>query len=439
MTIEALTQKFVVQNIAVWTSDEVLENQDVVVEDGLISDILPTGQNFHDHLIFAPTDALIHPLGVDPQAHLRVPGQKQKETSQTGITAALRGGYGALLTMPNTLPVIDRPEICDQAMAEIRPWQTKLGVQVYLSAAMTLGQRGEEVVDGDALKNWGVKALTDDGKGLASDKLMNELFEISERTGLPLLQHAEFPGHGGVLAPGSTQKKLGVKPYFADPEVEMVRRDLSLLRQHPRARYHVLHVSSAQTIELVAQAKKEGLPVTCEVCPHHLLFTAEDIPENDSSFKMNPPLRSANDRLVLRQALDEGVIDFVSTDHAPHEAAVKTREFTSAAFGTTGLETALRALLYLNAEGFLSSRRVVETFSLAPAQFLGIENEIAFLARGQKFECAVVENKSQSFKVSNADLASLSHNSCFLGFPMPGKITRVYNRAGVFSFRTPLD
>ncbi len=430
--------KLLIKNCDLWTTSEVKVAQDIIVHDGKIVDIYPSsisnGENFHDHVVYEPKDALIHPLGVDPQAHLRVPGQSQKETAETGIKAALRGGYGALLTMPNTQPVIDTPEICDIAMKELKPWMDKLGVNVYLSAAMTVGQNGKMPVEGLSLKKWGVKALTDDGKGLASDELMEKLFQISEQTGLPLLQHAEFPGHGGVLAPGSVQKKLGVKPYFADPEVEMVKRDIALLRKHPKAHYHVLHVSSAQTIELVAQAKKEGLPITCEVCPHHLLFTTEDIRENDSSFKMNPPLRSANDRKVLQQGLDEGIIDFVSTDHAPHEASLKTREFTSAAFGTTGLETALRALLFLESENLLSKKRVVETFSHRPAMFLKIENEISQLSKGDFFHAVIVENKSKATKIEKADLASLSSNNCFLEFAMPGKITRVYNRKGQFDF-----
>lgn len=434
MKSESIPSRFVIQNTTIWSPNEVKEGMDVVVRDGVIQEIAKTGQNFQDSVILKPTNGLLMPLGVDAQAHLRVPGQPQKEIAMTGLKAALRGGYGALLTMPNTNPVIDSPEVCDLAARELRLPQEKTGVHVYLSAAMTMGQAGARAVDGQALQKWGVKALTDDGKGLASDQVMNQLFEISEQTGLPLLQHAEMPGHGGVLAPGPVQEKLGVKPYFADPEFEMVKRDIALLKKHKRAHYHVLHISSLKTVELVDQAKKEGLNITCEVCPHHLLFTVDDISESDSSYKMNPPLRSKEDRAVLQQALDAGVIDFVSTDHAPHEPAMKTTNFAAAAFGTTGLETALRVLLKLNHDGKLSEKRVVECFSHKPAVFLKIQSQIGEIKKGQKLKGVLVEEKQKAFKVSVSDLESLSKNNCFVGHRLPGKINYTFNEKGVFNF-----
>lgn len=433
MKLRPLPKKLIIQDCQVWT-DQIFEAHDVVIVDGIVQDLVPTGQKFHDFDIIKPQDGLLTQLGVDVQAHLRVPGQSHKETPDTGVKAALRGGYKALLTMPNTNPVIDTPEICLMAKNQVAEATSQYGVDVYLSAAMTKGQAGQEPVNGLALSKVGVKALTDDGKGLASDQIMEELFKISENTKLPLLQHAEFPGHGGVLAPGPVQSKLGVKAYYANAEVDMVKRDLALLKKYPKARYHVLHVSSAETILEIAKAKKEGLNATCEVCPHHLLFSVDDISESDSSFKMNPPLRADSDRAALREALNNGTIDFMSTDHAPHETAMKTSDFAHAAFGTTGLEAALRTVLTLHHMGILSKKRVVEVFSQRPAEFLNIQNTVKRIKKGQPFEAVLVESQNKTFKVQKSDLESLSQNSCFLGYPLNGQITKVFNSKGIFEF-----
>ncbi|MBK9294161.1 MAG: dihydroorotase [Oligoflexia bacterium] len=434
MNLRALPSKFVIKNCTLWTDQIYKTPVDIVIINGIVEEIVPTGQKFHDFEVISPKNGLITQLGVDVQAHLRVPGQSQKETPETGLKAALHGGYKALLTMPNTNPVIDSVDVCNLAKEQLNLMSQKYGVEVYLSAAMTKSQAGQIPVDGKSLSQWGVKALTDDGKGLASDAVMEELFKISETTSLPLLQHAEFPGHGGVLAPGPVQEKLKLKPYYADAEVDMVKRDLKLLSKYKKARYHVLHVSSQNTVEEIAKAKKQGLNATCEVCPHHLLFTSEDINENDSSFKMNPPLRSKSDREALRQALSLGVIDFVSTDHAPHEASMKTTDFSSAAFGTTGLEAALRVVLSLESQKVLTPQRVVEVFSQKPSEFLNIQKSIKKIKKGEPFEAVLLENYNNSFEFNKNDLESLSQNSCFLGAKLNGKINYVFNSKGVWEF-----
>ncbi|RZA24653.1 MAG: dihydroorotase, partial [Proteobacteria bacterium] len=356
---------------------------------------------------------------------LRVPGQAEKETAGTGLLAALRGGIGAVLSMPNTKPTIDSTEVCEAAMLELEEAAHLTGVKAYLTGCITHNMKGKAAAPYQELAKWGVKAFTDDGVGVVDDNLMREAFSASESTGLPILQHAEFPGHGGVLASGPMQSKLGIPAYPANAESDMVQRDIKLLKEFPRARDHVLHVSAHETLEQVASAKQAGLKVSCEVTPHHLWFSSDDIKDDNTSFKMNPPLRGKDDRRALRHGLAEGIIDFVATDHAPHESGAKGQNFKTSAFGTTGLETSLRVLLTLVREGVLSPQRLVQVFSTKPAEFLGIAAEFGDVAPARPM-AAVLVNRGESATVSENDLYSLSKNSCFLGERLDGKVVSMF-------------
>ncbi|MCX6125370.1 MAG: dihydroorotase [Proteobacteria bacterium] len=362
------------------------------------------------------------PAGVDAQVHLRVPGQPQKETAMSGLWAAVHGGVGALLTMPNTKPVIDEPSVCELARRELKPAEEATGVRVLLSAAITKGQKGRELVDFDALAYSGVAAFTDDGVGVSSDELMLLALRGSARTGLPILQHAEVPGHGAVLAPGPIQQIVGGLAYDEKAETEMVARDLRLLEQVPGARYHVLHVSSAKTLNLVKTAINRGLNVTCEASPHHLYFSSEDISESNTSFKMNPPLRLPADRLALQLALASGDCHFMATDHAPHESEVKSVNFKTSAFGTTGLETSLRVMFWLWQRNLISVGRLVDAWAEYPANFLGIGREFGDLAVGKPLNAVLAAPSAPDCCVLASDLVGQSKNSCFIGSHLPGKL-----------------
>ena len=421
-----LPRLFCLRGVDIWNPNGVRKNQDVFVVDGRIDAIAPSGSRP------VPSDAVdgsglaLLPAGVDAQVHLRVPGQPEKETALTGLRAAARGGYAAVLTMPNTKPVIDTPAIVRMGRAETASAEKETGVEVLWSAAVTMGQEGERLADLEALAAAGVAAFTDDGRGVASDELMDRAFASLEKIGLPFLQHAEVPGHGGVLAPGPSQQKLGVTPYPADAEWKMVERDLQQLRRHPGARYHVLHISTRETIDLLRAAKREGLKVSGEASPHHLLLTVDDIPVDDSSYKMNPPIRSTSDRDALLAGLANGDVDFVATDHAPHEPQKKTGDFASAAFGTTGLETSLRVLLHFAAEGRLTPERVASAFSQKPAEFLGIADRYGVLEAGRPFFAVLVDPKADASPVATSDLESLSKNNCFVGRRLKGRLLRSY-------------
>jgi dihydroorotase len=416
---------YILRNVEIWTPRGRQLAQEIEVEGGKIVSIRPVSSTQSHVKVIDGRGRVLLPAGVDPQVHLRVPGQAQKETPGTGLLAALRGGVAAVLTMPNTKPTIDSLEVCEEAVLELQEAEKLTGVKVFLSAAISQGLKGQVPVAYKELADWGVRAFTDDGLGVVEDELMRAVFAASAETGLPVLQHAEFPGHGGVLAAGPVQEAIHSPAYPAAAEADMVARDIRLLREFPKARYHVLHVSARETLALVKAAKAEGLPVSCEVTPHHLWFSSQDILPGHTAFKMNPPLRQTEDRSALREALREGLIDFVATDHAPHEAEVKSENFKTAAFGTTGLETSLRVLLTLYAKGELSSERLVEVFSTAPARFLGIQDEFGDIAEGRPLRAVLVDVEARR-SVTADDLFSLSKNNCFLGTTLQGELEGVF-------------
>ena len=428
------SDRYQIKNVELWTNTGIRHGVSVLVENGILVKI---SDQTEAHASGVDTidghGVVLMPAGVDPQVHLRVPGQPEKETALSGLEAARAGGIAAVLTMPNTNPILDDVVSLNLAKKELDPATAKTGVQVLYSAAITKGQKGKQAVDYQVLADWGVAAFTDDGVGVLSDELMATAFDASEKTGLPILQHAEMPGHGGVLAPGPVQLKQAVKAYPEAAEVDMVRRDLELLRRYPMARYHVLHASAARTVDLVKQAKKEGYRASVEVTPHHLWFTADDITPENSSFKMNPPLRSKEDRLALQEGLRLGDIDFVSTDHAPHEAEVKTSKFKTAAYGTVGLETSLPVLLSLYNKGVLSFSDVIRVFSKNPASFLGIDDRYGDIEIGRPFN-AVLVDKEQVQTVSLEFLKGKSKNSCFLGSRLHGKILMTCFEKHIHSF-----
>lgn len=427
------SSRYIIENVEIWTDQGVEPQSHLLIEDGRLKAIgdlvLPEEGDHVDGRGY-----VLMPAGVDAQAHLRVPGQSQKEKPETGLQAALRGGYSAVLTMPNTQPTIDSVEVLRQGQEEIRPYEQSTGVSVFWSAAITKRLNSDDLTNYEDLVRAGVRAFTNDGLGVNSDQVMDEAFKALAKLGVPLLQHAEFLGHGGSLAPGPIQQKVGAKPYPDEPEWKMVERDLRELRKHPEARYHVLHVSSAKTLELVAQAKKEGLNVTAEVSPHHLYFNSETIDPNNTAFKMNPPIRSPRDQAALWKGLVDGTVDFVATDHAPHEDQMKSGKFDSVAFGTLGLETTLPVLIDAWKRGVITSQRLVQVFSTRPAEFLRLPRAFGRLQIDQPFHTVLVNVHAPERKYTKDDFASLSKNSCFIGALLPGKIQGAFHEQMVFNF-----
>ncbi len=408
---------------------------DLWVEDGILIKKLPVKAEKHPEgaKVYTCSGQSVLASGVDVQVHLRTPGQSEKETPETGLTAALYGGYGAVLSMPNTKPTLDHPEILEDAYAQTSAASQKTGIAAYYSSCVSKGLEGKELVDFFAMADAGARAFTDDGKGIEPDEFMRAALRASAETDLPVLQHAEWSGHGGVLADCVLSRRLGLKAYDRRQEWSFVERDLKLLREVSGARYHVLHVTTRESLNFIRRAKDRGLNVTAEVSPHHLFFCADDIDSKNTSFKMNPPLHQDEDREALRSALNEGLLDFVATDHAPHEEKAKGSEFAKAAFGTVGLESSLRVLLTGIEEGWLKAERLEEIFSTRPAAFLGLDSEFGILRVGRAFRAVFVDSSEES-KFEVKDLKSLSKNSCFLGVNLRGKICAHYSRSGYHGF-----
>lgn len=414
------------QNVDVWTADRVRKNCDITITNGFVTDLQPSvSQQRRRRRI------VVMPSAVDTQVHLRTPGQWDKETPETGLHAALRGGVGSLLTMPNTKPVLDSVDALKLAEKQIVAAELRYGIRVMYSVAGTIGQQGKVVAPIEELVANGAAAITDDGRGISDDQIQLRVFEAAARSGAPFMQHAETLGAEGPLADGPVPRTLGLRPYEAHHETDMVARDLKLLERVPNARYHLLHTSSAGSLPLVLAAKQKGLRVTAEVSPHHLYFSSQDIDEQNKSFKMNPPIRSMHDREALIDALRDGLIDWVATDHAPHEAATKQRPFTEASFGTLGLETMVPVVLDLVAKGRLSAMRAVQVLSSAPAKFLGIDSEFGFVKIGSPARLTIVA-PDDAWAVHASEHVSLSKNTCFDGVRLTGKVLGQINRSGTW-------
>ena len=323
-----------------------------------------------------PAGWIALPTGIDLQVHLRHPGQPNKETLEGGLESALSGGFDSLVTMPNTNPFLDNPAALASAIESARGIAARYPVKVAFTASATQGMQGQEPSPIEALGAAGAVAITDDGWGVKSDDAQARIFDACGRADLLFQQHAELPGHKGVATASAFQKSSGLPEYPRSAESGMVKRDIDLLRRRKdkNARYHILHISTRETLEEIRRAKSEGLPVTAEVTPHHLFFSSDQIPSGDgeesTNFKFNPPLFAAEDKAALRAALRDGTIDCVSTDHAPHESELKKKGWLLAPFGTRGMETALPALLSLVHEGELSMARLVEVFSTVPRKIL---------------------------------------------------------------------
>lgn len=426
------SNSYLIENIDFWTPQGVQHDVQILVENGRVKAIGKglSGANTR----IDGMGKVVMPAGVDAQTHLRVPGQAHKELPETGLLAALRGGYSAVLTMPNTQPTIDSPEVLKMGQAAVEPFEREFGVKVFWSAAITKSLNSDDPTNFVQLAEAGVRAFTNDGLGVLSDAVMEEAFRTLEKLNIPLLQHAEFLGHGGALAPGPVQEKVKAAPYPDDPEWKMVERDIRELKKYPGARYHVLHVSSRKTLDLVKQAKKEGLCITAEVTPHHLYFNTETLDPNNKSFKMNPPIRSQEDQQSLWKGLGNGAIDFVSTDHAPHEATMKSGGFDSVAFGTIGLETTLPVLFDGWKKGLLSPERLVEVFASKPAEFLNLPDGFGEIKEGLPFHAVWVNPSGSPHVYAEKDFSSLSKNSCFVGAQLPGRILGAFHEQSIFQF-----
>ena len=397
--------------------------KDVLLKDGRVAEIASPGKlkSANGAEILDAAGLYLAPGLVDIHVHLREPGQGYKETIATGTAAAAAGGFTSVAAMPNTTPVNDSPEVTRWMQAPERG----AVVRVFPIAAATRGSKGDTLNDYAALKSAGAVAITDDGRPILKDNVMHEALAAAARVGLTVIQHAEDTRltQGASMNLGPMSFKLGLRGMPPEAESGMVERDIRLITElrDARAHLHVAHVSTAAAVAAVRQARRSGLRVTCEVAPHHFLLTEEHVGLYNTNAKMNPPLRSAADRDAMIDAILDGVVDAIATDHAPHALHEKEVEFENAPNGITGLETALGlSLRWLHKEWKLPLGRVLSLMSAQPAALLGMKGR-GTLTVGSFADVVVFDPKAE-WTYRSAQSKSKSRNSPFDGWTLQGKI-----------------
>ena len=362
------------------------------------------------------TDLWVVPGLIDLHVHLREPGHEYKEDIETGTRAAAAGGFTTICCMPNTKPVNDQRAITELIVRRAQEVGT---VHVRPIGAISQGLEGKLLAEIAEMKEAGIVAISDDGRPVMNSGLLRRAFEYARTFDLPLVQHAEDLdlSEGGAMNEGAVATRIGIKGQPACAESAMVGRDLEIV-EWTGARYHVAHVSTARTVALVRDAKRRGLPVTCEVTPHHLALTDEACSHYDTRTKVMPPLRTAADQEALLEGLADGTIDAIATDHAPHSPVEKDVEFECAAPGMLGLETALPILLDFVRMGTLDEKRVIAAFTGGPARAFGLSG--GSLAVGSVADLTVIDPERAMTLTPDA-LLSKSKNSPFLGQQLAGR------------------
>ncbi len=407
---------------------------DVLLRDGQVAEVGPpnTVRGSADEKIDA-RGLIVAPGFIDLHVHLREPGQSYKETIASGTAAAAVGGFTSVCCMPNTTPVLDSPEW----VTWLRQPQRGAVVNVFPIAAATQASKGAVLTDFRALQRAGAVAVTDDGKPILSETTMRDAMRTSAEINFPVVQHAEDTRmtQNCSMNEGETSFRLGLRGMTDVAEANIVDRDVQLAQQFNGARLHVAHISTAEALKSVRRGKKNRARVSCEVTPHHFALTDADVRDYDTNYKMNPPLRSAADREALIEALADGTIDAIATDHAPHAAHEKIIEFERAAFGITGLETALGlTITVLHGKQKLPMARIVELLTAGPARVMDLRGR-GTLLRGSHADVTIFDPKKRwTFDVAKS--RSKSHNSPFDGWQLTGKVVativggRIVHRAG---------
>lgn len=404
---------------------------DVLVEDSLIAEvgeaISPGGAEVLD------CDGLVVAPGlVDLHTHLREPGREDAETIETGSRAAALGGYTAVVAMPNTEPVADQLAV----VLEVSARGEKAGmVEVIPASAITKGLEGESLVEMGELAAAGVRLFTDDHRSVQSARTMQLALEYAKAFDAVICQHAQDDALAdeAQMHEGHYSALLGLRGFPREGEEVTVARDI-LLARLTGGRLHVTHTSSRGSVDLIRQARADGVRVTADVTPHHLALTDEALVTYDTSFKVNPPIRADEDRAGLRQGLADGAIDAVATDHAPHAVEDKEVEFDQARPGTTGLETALAVILTeLVGPGILDLPGAVRAMSTEPARILGLGEHGGPLEPGQAANL-VVFDPAEVWRVGDRPFATKGRNSAFLGREVRGRVRHTLLR-GAFTVR----
>jgi len=388
------------------------------VEDGRIAFVEEGSPETGDKPVVNGNGLHLAPGFVDIHVHLREPGYEHKETILTGTTAAAAGGFTSIACMPNTSPAIDDKSVVDFIL---RKANAAGYAKVYPIAAATMGRKGEKMTEFGRLVNAGAVAVSDDGDPVATAQMVRTVLEYASRFDIPLIEHCEDPSTsaGGVMNEGFYSTKLGLSGVPAFGEQICLARDLLVLNS-VRSRLHAAHISSSGSVSLLREAKKRGLPVTGETAPHYFCLVDECLETYDTNFRVNPPLRGRADRDAIIEALKDGTLDCIASDHAPHAAEEKQVEFDQAPPGMIGLETTFALVMtYLVKPGHLSLPGALSLITHKPADTLGIPG-----GRLKKGEAAdlVLFDAEETWEVKREDFHSKSRNSPYTGWTVTGKV-----------------
>ena len=391
--------------------------RDILVEDGVIAEVAKDIDKAADTVIDAK-GCMVMPGLVDLHVHFREPGFEHKETIRTGARAAARGGFTTVCPMPNTKPAIDSVEMVEYIKNKS---EEVTDINILPIAAMTAGQDGEYITDYERLYEEGAVAVSEDGKSVMNARVARQAMRLAAEVGIPVFAHCEDKDLAarGVMNAGNKARELGFYGIMNSVEDIMVARDL-LLAKNTGAKLHICHVSTEDSVRMIAAAKKEGLDVTAEVTPHHLTLTEDDINEDDANYKVNPPLRTNKDKDMLIKGLKDGTIDIIATDHAPHHLTEKDRGFVEAPFGISGLETAVAIIMTdLVKKNVITPLEMADKMSYTPAKIIGIDK--GTLLVGKTADITIIDPDAE-YVIDSKTFASRGKNTPFNGKKVSGEI-----------------
>ena len=398
---------YTLKNASVYDGDKFIK-KDLFVSAGRITD------NLSESSVVDLNNCIILPGLIDVHVHLREPGFLYKEDIRSGTAAAARGGYTTVFAMPNLSPV---PDSAEHLQAELEAIEKKALIEVLPYGAITVGENGEEI---SALEDMAehVPAFSDDGRGVESETIMKEAMLRAKKLGKPIAAHCEDKSlvNGGYIHDGEYARLHGHKGICSESEYLPIERDLKLAKE-TGCKYHVCHVSAKESVELIRRAKREGIDVTCETAPHYLILNDMNLKE-EGRFKMNPPLRGEEDRLALTEALQDGTIDMIATDHAPHSAEEKSGGLRKSLMGISGIETAFPLLYtHLVKTGIISLEKLVWLMHGAPKKRFGAGSDLEVGSPAN----LTVFNLNKEYKIDSSKFLSKGKSSPFDGMSVYGK------------------
>jgi len=398
---------------------------DILIEEGKIAKIEREIKGKEGDKLINAEGKYIFPGLVDMHTHLREPGREDEETLLSGSLSALRGGFTTLCCMPNTEPCIDNQGVVEYIYTENKKLNL---IDIFPVGAITKGREGKELTEIGELKKAGVIAISDDGNCVMNSEVMRRALEYSKMFDLLVISHCEDINlsQNGVMNEGYISALLGLKGIPSEAETIMVARDIELARL-TQAKLHIAHVSCKESVELIRRAKKEGIKITCETCPHYFSLTEEAVLGYNTNCKVNPPLRTFEDLEAIKEGLRDGTIDVIATDHAPHADFEKDVEFDQASFGIIGLETALGiALKELVEQKVITLSQLVEKMSLIPSKILGLNKGKISVGESVELMELIILDLNKSWKVEKEKIVSKSKNTPYLNWSLPGVIECVF-------------